>query len=776
MSYAGLKQGLLLAVSAWALTGAALEPEEQIQFADGLYARGMWEVALKEYQTCLESNTNRPGLDALYYRMGECYRSLGQTAEADRQYERATQGAPDSDFRFRAGLRRAELMEQVGRPADQIQLLVALLAQNPPEEFAAACRYALGAAHEKAGRQDEAIEAYEAVMTRYPGSPFVSYAALALGGLARQKESGLARAEGLFLVAATNTGSPRLSAEAWFQLGDVYFRQKQFEKSARAYEKLAASYPRDERTPMSALPMAWAFYNAGLYAEALKGTETAVGGAAGVKPDEWLYLKANSERQLLKNEEAVASYTVLLDKYPKAEFADSAAYERALTLFKMGKFEESIRQARALTLTPRIRKDVYWLLAESCTAVKDDAGAVQYYRLLVEQFPASDMAADALYRLAHLLEKKGEPLQAAELFSQLAGNFPRHDLAPQALFVAAACQAKAQKPEQAAALWARLITEYPQNKFVEEALYQKAMVEARLRRDTQALATLADLMDRFPKTRFLAEARFWNGVLMEEAGKLEEAELEFRRALKAGPGEDVQRRTQFRLALVLQRRGKLDEAADLLQGLLASPLSEQFTPEILEWLADYHSARQDFAKAEAASDLLVARAQTESWKQIGLCLKGKALLGQGQPEPARAAFEQAVALPLKSQAAAESFLRLGDISLTAGDAAKARGFFDQAATLATTDALLPVRARAYAGIARALKAQGDLPGAAKHFLSVAVLFDDAVLAPECLYEAAEAFRLSGRKADAAKVTDELLERYPQSDWAKKSRAADAQPR
>jgi TolA-binding protein len=89
---------------------------------------------------------------------------------------------------------------------------------------------------------------------------------------------------------------------------------------------------------------------------------------------------------------------------------------------------------------------------------------------------------------------------------------------------------------------------------------------------------------------------------------------------------------------------------------------------------------------------------------------------------------------------------------------------------------LPVRARAYAGIARALKAQGDLPGAAKHFLSVAVLFDDAVLAPECLYEAAEAFRLSGRKADAAKVTDELLERYPQSDWAKKSRAADAQPR
>jgi TolA-binding protein len=429
-----------------------------------------------------------------------------------------------------------------------------------------------------------------------------------------------------------------------------------------------------------------------------------------------------------------------------------------------------------LTLTTRIKKDVYWLLAESCTAVKDEAGAVQYYRLLVEQFPATDMAADALYRLAHLLEKKGEHLQAAELFGQLAGNFPQHDLAPQALFVAAACQGKAQKPEQAAALWGRLIATYPKSKFVEEALYQKAMVETHLRRDAQALATLGDLMERFPKTKFLAEARFWSGVLMEEAGKLEEAEVEFQRALKAGSSDDLQRRARFRLALVLQRRGKLTEAADLLLGLIDSPMREQFTPEILEWLADYQSARQDFVGAAAAAELLIARAQTDAWRQIGWCLKGKALLGQGTPDPARLAFEQVVALGSKSQAAAESFLRLGEINLAAGNAAKAKECFDQAATVATTDALLPIRARAYAGIARALKAQGDLPGAAKHFLSVAVLFDDAALAPECLYEAAEAFRRSGRAEDGAKVARELAERYPDSDWAKKAAAAGSQPR
>lgn len=775
MRFTGLKLGLWLALSGCALTARALDPQEQLQFADGLYARGMWEVALKEYQSCLD--TNRPGSDAVFYRMGECYRALGKTAEAEQYYEWAGQGASDSDYRFRAGLRRAELMEQAGRAEDQVQLLVSLLTQNPPPELGAACRYALGAAHEKGGRRDDAMEAYEAVLSRHPGTPFVSYAALSLAGLVRQKESGLPRAEGLFMLVATNALSPRLGAEAWFQLGDVYFRQKQFEKSARAYEKLTTLYPKDERTVQAALPMAWAFYHAALYAEVLKTGEAAAAVLeAGPKAAEWLYLKANSERQVMKNAEAIATYTQLLDKFPQADVADSAAYERALTSYKTGNFPEAIRQARALTLTPRIKKDVYWLLAESCAAVKDDAGAVQYYRLLLEQFPSSDLAADALYRLAHLLEKKGEHVQAAELFAQLAGNFPQHALAPQSLFVAAACQEKAQKPEQAAALWARLITQYPQSKFVEESLYQKAMVEARLRRDAQAQATLADLLERFPRTKFLAAVRFWNGVLLEESGKLEEAETEFQRALKAGPLEDLQRRTQFRLALVLQRRGRLEESATLLQGLIDSPLREQFTPEILEWLTDFHAGRKDFSKAKVSAELLITRASTDIWKQIGWCLKGKALLGQGQPESARLAFEQAVAITLKSQAAAESYLRLGEISLTAGEAAKARGFFDQAATGATTDALLPIRARAYAGIARALKDQGDFSGAAKHFMSVAVLFDDAVLAPECLYEAAEAFRQSGRADESAKAARELVDRYPDSEWAKKSAAGGARSR
>ena len=761
------------------LTSDALEPAEQLQFADGLYARGMWDTAIKEYQAYLAQNPDKKAeAESIFYRMGESYRALGKTNEADQAYTRAYDDYPNGEFHYRSGLRRAEILELAGKGQEQVQLLVTMLTGTPPPELGAACRYTLGMALEKQGKAEAAAEAYQAVLDKYPGTQYVSYAALALAGLDR-KAAGL-RAAGLYRLAATNAASPRVGAEAWFQLGDFYFGRKEFEDAAQAYEKLSSLYPRDERVPQARLQQAWSLYNARRYADAL----VLCGGVLAVRPvtdgktEEWLYLKANCERQVMKNEDAVATYAELL-KNPQATLAPSAAYERALAFFKLGRFPEAIDQAKGLVANDRVKRDVYWLLAESYAAVNDDAGAVQYYRMLVDQFPSSPLAGDALYRLAHQLQKKGDFLQAAELFGRLAGDFPAHELAAQATFAQASCLGKALKNEQAVAAYARLLEKYPKSPFVEDSLYQKASVETFLRRDAQAMETWRDLLTRFPTTKYVADARFWDGVLLEENGKLEDAEAAFRAALgvKPSPAEELMRRIQFRLALVLQRRQADDssaagssravEAAALLQDLLATPMREKFPPALLEWLADYQVGRREFVKGQAAADCLAAQSTTDNWKQIAGCLKGKALMGQGKNDEARQSFERVIGFTLKSAAMAESWLRLGELNLIAKDAAKAKRAFEEAATLAASDTLLPIRVQAYAGIGRSLKAEGDNAGAARHFLSVAVLFDDPALVPECLYEAAQAFTATGRAEDAAKALKELKERYPESEWAKK---------
>jgi tetratricopeptide (TPR) repeat protein len=759
---------VLLLWAAWAAPASALDADEQLKFADGVYSRGMWDIAIKEYQAFIATNPASPQAPVVNYRIAECYRGLGDLPAADKAYARVFADYPRHEYHFRAGLRRSELMDQAKQYDAQIPLLKAMLDEAPAADIASACLYAMGAAYEKTAKEKEAVDAYEQDLAKYPGTPFASYAALALAGLQAKKPGAVLRAIELYQAAATNPASPRVGAEAWFQLGELYFREKLYEKSARAYEKLFQKYPADERIGEARLQMAWAFHNAGLYADAQQqcASALAAGPAAG-KEAEWLYLEANCQRQLMRNQDAAQTYSQLLAKYPGGELAESAAYEKALTYYKMGNYQEAVQQARALNLTPRVKKDAYWLLAESYAALKDENNAIQYYRLIVDQFAGSDLAADATYRLAHLLQKKGDFMQASDLFGHLARTFPQHELAPQALFASAYCLSQAKKHEDAIRDWTLLIQKYPASPLVEESLYQKAVSETLLRRDALAITTWRDLLARYPATKFTADAHFWSGVLQEEAGKLEEAEAELRAAAKANPTPELTLRIQFRLALVLQRRSKLEEAAGLFQGLIASPLRDKFSPELLEWLANYHLDRKEFDKATDAAKLLVTRADSDSWQQIGCCLTGKGCLGLGQKEEARAAFEKAVAVNVKTPAAAESYLRLGELALAAGDFPRARQNFDQAAALSASDALLAIRVNAYAGLARTLKAQGDLAGAAKHFLSVGILFDDPTLVPECLHEAADAFQKIGKAEESQKVVKELIQRYPDSPWAKK---------
>ena len=135
------------------------------------------------------------------------------------------------------------------------------------------------------------------------------------------------------------------------------------------------------------------------------------------------------------------------------------------------------------------------------------------------------------------------------------------------------------------------------------------------------------------------------------------------------------------------------------------------------------------------------------------------------------AFRKALEVKANTGFAAEAAIRLGDITFKAANFEEAVKNYEKAARLAADESMLGVRARAYAGLGRSSKGKGDLENAARYFMSVAILYDDADLASECLYEAADAFAKVGKKDEGSRAVKELLDRYPQSAWAKKPEIA-----
>jgi len=759
----------LVLTSAGALTDA-----ERIQFANGLYARGMYELAITEYKTFLREFPKSDKLDVAHFRLGESYRHLGNAAAAQAELRTVFDKFPKSEHRFKAGFRYADLVFADGKHEAAAEAYGKVVEAGPPDDILVASRYMRGVALVKAGKPEDAAVSLEQVRKHHADSEFFTYALLELGQIygrdlgAKTDPKRLDEALVLYATVLEKTKDARMAAEALFQSGDLQFRRRAFDKSFAAYKKLFNDYPDDRRSFEARLQAAWAAHNAGLFAEALRYADKALKDKKEERQHgEWLYLKANCERQLMQNTEAAKTYARLQKEDPKSRFTEAVHYERAVVCYKMGKYKDAITEAGQVTLTDAVRKDVYWLMAESHAALKQTTDAVQYYRLIARDFPKSDVAADAMYRLAHYLQERKEYKEASRYYTTLVANFPKNELAPRALFASAFCRAKDDAHDEAARDWSALVEKYPKHALVEESIYHRAMSEIRLGRDKDAIASLLGLLEKFPKTGMAADAHYWHGILLKKAGKMKDAEAELRTALKQKPGRELAREINFQLASVLHKQGKTDESAKLFQPLLESSLKDEFSPEMLEWLAQQAIDKKDYDEAVKSAEVLVKRSKDAGWRQIGWCLIGRAQLRKGDPAAAAKAYGEALKSKEGTILAAESALRLGEIALDAKRYKSSGDYFRRAAEMAAGGEMLGIRAKAYAGLGHTAKGQKNPGAAARFFMSVAVLYDDPELVPECLYEAGEAFSAAGSDESAKKAFEELVERYPKSEWAGK---------
>lgn len=762
----------ILIAAAGGVTAQTLAPDEHLQFADGLYARQMYDVALAEYTRFIEANPDSKQGDAVTFRIGECQRKLKNPPAAEKAYHRVYTKYPQSTFIHRALFRRAEIFLDAGMHDAAVDLLGKLIAGKPPAEIAPAAHYLRGEALQKTGKTEEAGKAFKAIVDQYAASPFAAYAMIKLGQTAGANTK---QAVEQFTKAIKAAPSDRLAAEAWFQLAEVHFRAKAYEASAKAYEQLLSKYPTDSRAAEAQLQATWAFHNAGLYAEALRRAVEKQKTVSGERRDEWLYVKANSERLLHKYADAIKTYQALLTSTPNSAYAHAAAYEQALVYHRKGDHAAAVKRLKQVTWTAKLQRDVYWLLAESHAALEQHDDAIQYYRRLVEKYSGDRLAIDGRYRLAHLLQSRGQFAAAAAQYRILVQKHSKSELAPRALFAAGYCLAREGEHAKAVRDWAEVIKNYPNKPIVEQALFQKAMSEVRLERDKDAQTTLRLLLKRYPTTTHVAEAWFWSGVLLKEAGKFQDAEAPLRSAVKVAAEPDLKRKAQFQLALTLQKLNKQAESADLFQALLESPMQDRFTPSLLQWVALQGLEAKKYAEAVRAAMQLVENADEERWKRIGWSLAGQAYDSLGESAKAIDAFKKSLAPGAQGPRTAETSLRLGELLMAVPQPEKAadgrfaaEAHLERAAKLASEDGQLAVRASAYAGLGRAAQAREANDEAARYFMSVALLFDDADLVPECLHRAAACYAAAGNEAAAKKAIEDLVARYPESKWAPKA--------
>jgi len=142
---------------------------------------------------------------------------------------------------------------------------------------------------------------------------------------------------------------------------------------------------------------------------------------------------------------------------------------------------------------------------------KDYQRAIEKYRWVVENFPDSEEAIEARYRIGNVYQwDLVEPEKAIREYEKLRERYPDSNYAVAALIRIGECYGRMKEYEKEVECCRRVIREYPNSSYVTEA---KAVMAGALLFEMgkweEARKTYEDLLKNHPDTEYADEAKVW---------------------------------------------------------------------------------------------------------------------------------------------------------------------------------------------------------------------------------------------------------------------------
>src|SRR5881392_2570599 len=316
--------------------------QRQLDYANGLFTRKLYDLAAPEYQKYLDDNPGRAGRANAYFSLAECYRNLNRASSARTNFQKVLNDYGDSEFAGPAAYALAEMAFTQKDYAAALPFFHRSAGKSKEPAVALSAHYFEARCLEALGRKEEAANIYVEVAEAGNPNPFREDARITAASIftARgRRVDALKQYEAL----ANESQKPALRAESAVRGGMIALELVQADngKIDIAMGDRAEALLRKGR----ALPEAGKFraiaqaglrrlqYQTGQYAQLLAEYKKEQGNLPEAAQAEVLLLAANSERQLGHSKEAETLYGQIIKKYPDREEAKDAAYQRLINVY-----------------------------------------------------------------------------------------------------------------------------------------------------------------------------------------------------------------------------------------------------------------------------------------------------------------------------------------------------------------------------------------------------------------------------------------------------------
>lgn len=584
------------------------DPEQLKQILYGLtltYAgQHMVPQAEENYAKWAAAYKNDPVGENLPLLMGSMYLDpdpkFNDPKKAISYFEKQAADFPKSKFTGQAMMQAALALIQLKEYDAATKRLTEFLASNPEKDQAVAAEFGLATIYKDTGATDKAIETFQIVANKYPGTEQAEQAAFWTGQMRFGKGDAKASIGDLKAFLSKHADSD-LTPTAMLTLGQAQRDSGQMDVAMKTWQELAEKYPKSEAAPATFFLRATGLQSAQKYDEMKAVLKDFV---AKYPESERVfaaydYMAQVQSIQEKKPDDAIKSYEEYVAKNPTAKEAPMALV-RVSDLWK--RMSESM--GRFVAIPPGQKED--WRknwdksveaaekVLEKYTDSPEVAAALQNLLKAQSQFVLARLKADSNVEnyFNELAKKYGEkPSIANKIKFTLAGYFAEKDK-PKALkmmkeafdpkliyawpdlesFAEALIEQK--QYDEADKIVAKMEADFALPKGadlskqsrsalepVASALFIKAKVLQNRNKNAEAAALFAQLKQEYPWSPKLLEADLGIGIDLFQQKKYDEASTRLGPVARATAGPvEIRAKAMMTLGEIAEAEGDIDTA------------------------------------------------------------------------------------------------------------------------------------------------------------------------------------------------------------------------
>ncbi|MFH1846812.1 MAG: tetratricopeptide repeat protein [Candidatus Omnitrophota bacterium] len=742
---------------------------EEFDFANGLLARGMYDLAVSGYKDFLEKYPESGYAETALHRLGEAYFMQVEYTKSLNVFDSFLQKYPSSRLIHKAVLRKGQIFYLLGnyQEAEDTLGTISTQVQGIPADTAVPADYYLASIYFKKNDFEVCRQILEKLINVRENEKYLPFIYMNLGDTYAGLNEHLKSAEAYSKANSLASGdAEKIADQSAFRAANAYHLSEDYIKASAFYKKIIDNSASGEIFNSAVIGFLSSLYRNFQYQAIIEAAPALLDRVTDddIKA-QVLFILGSSLFYESNFSEAVKVYAEAASAYPDNVFGIKSRLNEGWAYFKLEEMEKCIEVLDIyLAGTEESMDEALYVKAKAFAEIEKNKDALDIYNSIISDYPESNFKKESLYDAGWLLDLSGDTVSAIGYYEKFVDEYPEDARSPEVLLKMAQENFRLSRFPEAQKGYDQFLAKFKDSPLKENVLFQLGMTQMEQEDYDGSIKTYAGFMQEFPESKVKDAARYWMASAYQRKEEWDKA-IEIFSPLLSNKESGFNARASEAAAFCYFQKGNHLNAADIYYNLIIENSDFQLPKDIYRWTADFYLAAGKNEKSLKVLEALLEKYPETARQEEIYYLAGENQVQLKNWEKAVQEFHKALAGELTAPYLERTYLGLGRAYFSLADHENALKYFDEALKNHKEN-MTGALARLEIGNVRFVTS--DFPEATKQYMMVAILYDDEGLCSMALFQAGLSFEKSGNLEKALDVFAELRERYPENNLARKA--------